>query len=171
MRPVFPLALATTLVAFIVSISYVSAEPGWSVERSEVAYLFYGEPGKPVLTITCRQEEGETGKDETRIEVETEKGTRTKADKVVLVIEAKAGRKEVPLKADICGRDNECTNLPDGEIYRYEASLPGKRARSRHRRQGRDGQHRCAWRQVLRSARRQGVQKILRHVPQLVMEG
>ena len=33
----------------------------------------------------------------------------------------------MPLKADICGGENECSNLPDGEIYRYEASVPGKR--------------------------------------------
>jgi len=118
----FLLALAMTLAA-----SSASAEPAWRVERSEVAYLFYGEPKTPVLTITCGQEEGETGRDETRIEVDTEKGTTTKADKVVLVVEMKGGRKEVPLKADICGGENECTNLPDGEIYRYEASVPGKR--------------------------------------------
>ncbi|HMK42119.1 MAG TPA: hypothetical protein VK451_11245, partial [Methyloceanibacter sp.] len=37
------------------------------------------------------------------------------------------GRKEVPLTPEICGGDNECTNLPDGEIYRYAASVPGKR--------------------------------------------
>jgi hypothetical protein len=116
-----------TLVTLSANISSASAEPGWTVERSEVAYLFYGEPSKPVLTITCGQEEGETGRDETRIEVETEKGTTTKADKVVLVIDMKSGRKEVPLEPDICGGDNECTNLPDGEIYRYEASAPGKR--------------------------------------------
>ncbi len=127
MRPAFPLALATTLAAAIASVPCASAEPGWSVERSEVAYLFYGEPSKPVLTITCGQEEGETGRDETRIEVDTDKGTTTKSDKVVLVIEMKAGRKEVPLTADICGGDNECPNLPDGEIYRYETSVPGKR--------------------------------------------
>jgi hypothetical protein len=118
----FLLALAMTLAA-----SSASAEPAWTVERSEVAYLFYGEPKTPVLTITCGQEEGETGRDETRIEVDTEKGTTTKADKVVLVVEMKGGRKEVPLKADICGGENECTNLPDGEIYRYETSVPGKR--------------------------------------------
>ena len=99
----------------------------WTVERSEVAYLFYGEPKTPVLTITCGQEEGETGRDETRIEVDTEKGHDSKPDKVVLVVEMKGGRKEVPLKADICGGENECANLPDGEIYRYEASVPGKR--------------------------------------------
>jgi hypothetical protein len=107
--------------------SNASAKPVWTVERSEVAYLFYGEPGQPVLTISCGQEEGETGRDETRIEVETEKGTTTKADKVVLVVAMKNGTKEVPLKADICGGVNECTNFPDGEIYRYEASVPGKR--------------------------------------------
>lgn len=123
----FRLVFAMVLIASSASVSSASAEPGWTVERSEVAYLFYGEPKTPVLTITCGQEEGETGKDETRIEVETEKGTRTKADKAVLVIEMKGGRKEVPLKADICGGGNECTNFPDGEIYRYEASVPGKR--------------------------------------------
>ena len=127
LRSAFPLVLATTLAASPTFDSSASAEPAWSVERSEVAYLFYGEPGKPVLTITCGQEEGETGKDETRIEVDTEKGTTTKADKVVLVIETKGGRKEVPLNADICGHESECASLPDGEIYRYEASQPGKR--------------------------------------------
>jgi len=127
MQYAFVLALGMVLAALCTSISSVSAEPAWTVERSEVAYLFYGEPKTPVLTVTCGQEEGETGKDETRIEVETEKGTRTKADKVVLIIEMKSGRKEVPLKPDICGGDNECTSLPDGEIYRYEASVPGTR--------------------------------------------
>ncbi|HZP10719.1 hypothetical protein [Methyloceanibacter sp.] len=121
------LALLTMLAASTISASSASAEPGWSVERSEVAYLFYGEPEKPLLTITCGQEEGETGRDETRIEVNTEKGTTAKAEKIVLVVETKTGRKDVPLKALVCGGDNECTNLPDGEIYRYEASLPGKR--------------------------------------------
>ena len=115
------------LAASSASISGAHAEPRWTVERSEVAYLFYGEPKTPVLTITCGQEEGETGKDETRIEVDTAKGTTTKADKVVLVVEMKSGRKEVPLTPDICGGDNECPNLPDGEIYRYETSVPGKR--------------------------------------------
>jgi hypothetical protein len=109
-----------TLVA-----SSANAEPAWTVERSEVAYLFYGEPGKAVLTITCGQQEGKTGRDETRIEVEADKGTTTKADKIVLVLAMKSGAKEVALKADICGGANECSNLPDGEIYRYEASVPG----------------------------------------------
>jgi len=127
MRSAFPLALATMLAASSTNTASANAEPGWTVERSEVAYLFYGEPKTPVLTITCGQEEGETGKEETRIEVDTEKGTTTKADKVVLVVEMKSGRKEVLLTPDICGSDNECTNLPDGEIYRYEASVPGKR--------------------------------------------
>ncbi len=122
MRFSLPLALATMLLA-----ASASAEPAWTVERSEVAYLFYGEPKTPVLTITCGQEEGETGRDETRIEVEVDKGTTTKADKIVLVVAMKSGRKEVPLKADICGGENACTNLPDGEIYRYETSVPGKR--------------------------------------------
>jgi hypothetical protein len=60
-------------------------------------------------------------------QVDTAKGTTTKADKVVLIIETKAGRKEVPLKADICADDNECTDLLKGEIYRYETSVLGKR--------------------------------------------
>ena len=115
------------LAATTTNTASANAEPGWTVERSEVAYLFYGEPKTPVLTITCGQQEGETGKDETRIEVDTVKGTTTKADKVVLVVEMKSGRKEVPLTPEICGGGNECTNLPDGEIYRYEASVPGKR--------------------------------------------
>ncbi|MGH6749557.1 MAG: hypothetical protein ACRECI_09620 [Methyloceanibacter sp.] len=126
MRSEFPLALATMLAASSASILGAHAEPRWTVERSEVAYLFYGEPKTPVLTITCGQEEGETGKDETRIEVDAAKGTTTKADKVVLVVEMKNGRKEVPLMPDICGGDNECPNLADGEIYRYETNVPGK---------------------------------------------
>ena len=51
-----------------------SAEPLWTVEAAEIAYLVYGEPGRPVLSISCGQEEGETGRDETRIQVEVEKG-------------------------------------------------------------------------------------------------
>ena len=89
-----------------------------------------------MLTITCGQEEGETGRDETRIEVEVDEGHQTKADKIVLVVAMKSGAKEVPLKADICGGANECTNLPDGEIYRYETSVPGQAARARHRVKG-----------------------------------
>jgi hypothetical protein len=115
------------LAASSANIPSARAEPVWTVEGSEVVYLFYGEPKTPVLTITCGEQEGETGKDETRIEVDTAKGTTMKADKVVLVIEMKSGRKEVPLMPDICGGDNECSNLPDGEIYRYETSVPGKR--------------------------------------------
>jgi hypothetical protein len=67
MRSAFPLALAMMLAAYSPSASSASAEPAWTVKRSEVAYLFYGEPKTPMLTITCGQEEGETGKDETRI--------------------------------------------------------------------------------------------------------
>ncbi|MFZ2017686.1 MAG: hypothetical protein WAU90_03295 [Methyloceanibacter sp.] len=127
MRSAFPLVLATMLAASSASISGAHAEPRWTVERSEVAYLFYGEPKTPVLTITCGQEDGDTGKGETRIEVDAAKGTTTKADKVVLVVEMRSGRNEVPLVPDICGGDNECPNLPDGEIYRYETDVPGKR--------------------------------------------
>jgi hypothetical protein len=127
-RSAFLFALAAMLTGSVAGIPYAIAEPGWSVERSEAVSLFYGEPKAPLLTITCGQEDGETGKDETRIEVDTAKGTTGKADKVVLVIETKAGRKEVSLKAAVCGPGNECTNLPDGETYRYETSVPGKRA-------------------------------------------
>ena len=52
------------------------AAPSWTVESSEIAYVFYGEPHKPILSISCGQEDGETGKDETRIEVEVAKGTK-----------------------------------------------------------------------------------------------
>jgi hypothetical protein len=112
-------ALAATLTAAI-------AAPGWTVEQAEIAYLVYGEPQAPVLSISCGQEEGETGRDETRIEVEVEKGTKPGKDKVVLRIEHDKGHKEVPLKPLICGGMSECKDQPDGEVYRYEASVPGK---------------------------------------------
>jgi hypothetical protein len=102
------------------------AAPLWTVEKSEIAYLFYGEPGSPVLSVSCGQEQGETGRDETRIEVEVEKGTKPGKDKVVLRIEHDKGHKEVPLKPLICGGLSECKDQPDGEVYRYEASVPGK---------------------------------------------
>jgi hypothetical protein len=121
MRPSVFLATAISQMA-----SGASAAPAWTVERSEVAYLFYGEPDKPVLSITCGQEEGETGRDETRIEVEVDAGTKPGAGQVVLVVEEKGGRKEVPLRADICSEADPCTNGVEGEVYRYEASVPGK---------------------------------------------
>jgi hypothetical protein len=102
------------------------AAPAWTVESSEIAYLFYGEPKQPVLSISCGQAEGETGKDETRIEVEVEKGTKPSADKVVLRIYQDQGHKDVPLKPLICGGASECKDQPDGEVYRYAASVPGK---------------------------------------------
>jgi hypothetical protein len=33
--------------------SAVSAAPLWTVERSEIAHLFYGEIGKPLLSVSC----------------------------------------------------------------------------------------------------------------------
>ena len=102
------------------------AAPGWTVEASEIAYLFYGEPSKPVLSIFCGQEDSETGRDETRIEVEAEPGAKPGPDKAVLVVEQDDGRKEVPLEARICGGENECADQPDGEVSRYETSVPGK---------------------------------------------
>ncbi len=106
--------------------STVSAAPLWTVERSEIAYLLYGEAGRPVLSISCGQEEGETGRDETRIEVEVEEGTKPGKDPVVLRVEQDKGHKDVPLQPLVCGGLSECKNQPDGEVYRYEAATPGK---------------------------------------------
>ena len=65
--------------------------------------------------------------DETRIEVEVEKGTKPGKDKVVLARRARTkAHKDVPLKPLVCGGLSECKNQPDGEVYRYEASVPGK---------------------------------------------
>ena len=50
MRPSVLLAVATACVA-----SSAGAAPLWTVEKSEIAYLFYGEPGRPVLSISCGQ--------------------------------------------------------------------------------------------------------------------
>ena len=105
--------------------SAVSAAPLWTVERSEIAHLFYGEIGKPLLSISCGQA-GETGRDETRIEVEVENGTKPGKDPVVLRIEQDKGHKDVPLKPLICGGLSECKNQPGGEVYRYETATPGK---------------------------------------------
>ena len=113
-------------VAIAVLASGAVAAPLWTVEKSEIAYLFYGEPGKAMLSISCGQEEGETGKDETRIEVEVETGTKPGQDKVVLRVEQDQGHKDVPLKPLICGGLSECKNQPDGEVYRYATSVPGK---------------------------------------------
>jgi hypothetical protein len=106
--------------------SAADAQPLWTAEAAEIAYLFYGEPGRPVLSISCGQEEGETGRDETRIEVEVEPGTKARSAKAVFIVEQNKGRQEVPLKPLVCGGSSECQNQPDGEIYRYEASVPGK---------------------------------------------
>jgi hypothetical protein len=83
-----------------------------------------------VLSISCGQEEGETGHDETRIEVEVEPGTKPGKDKAVLRIEHDEGDKDVTLTPLVCGASSECNNQPDNqpdsEIYRYETSVPGK---------------------------------------------
>jgi hypothetical protein len=102
------------------------AEPLWSVEAAEIAYLVYGEPGKPVLSISCGQEEGETGRDETRIEVEVEPGIKPGNGQAVLRVEQEGSHQDVRLTPLICGGASECTKQPDGEVYRYEASVPGK---------------------------------------------
>jgi hypothetical protein len=103
-----------------------SAEPLWTVEAAEIAYLVYGEPGKPVLSISCGQEEGEAGRDETRIEVEVEKGNKPGKDKVVLRVDEVKGHQAVPLTPLVCGGLSECKTQPDGEVYRYQTSAPGK---------------------------------------------
>jgi hypothetical protein len=113
-------------VAFMGAASGAWAVPLWTVEKSEIAFLFYGEPEAPVLSISCGQEEGETGRDETRIEVDVAKGTKPDKDKVVLRIEQDKGHKDVPLKPLICGGLSECKDQPDGEVYRYATSVPGK---------------------------------------------
>ena len=118
MRPSVLLAVAVACVA-----SSAGAAPLWTVEKSETAYLFYGEPGRPVLSISCGQQEGE---DETRIEVEVETGTKLGKDEVVLRIEQDKGRKDVPLKPLLCGGWSKCPSQSDGEVYRYVASVPGK---------------------------------------------
>ena len=106
--------------------SGAGAAPLWTVEKSEIAYLFYGEPGNAVLSISCGLQEGETGRDETRIEVEVEAGTKPGKDEVVLRVEQDKGHKDLPLTPLICGGMSECKNQPDGEVYRYETSVPGK---------------------------------------------
>jgi hypothetical protein len=106
--------------------SGASAKPLWTIERSEIAYLFFGELGKPVLSISCGQEKGDTGRDETRVAVEVAKGTKPGKDQVVLRVVKENGGKDVPLKALICGGSSECKNRPDGEVYRYETSVSGK---------------------------------------------
>src|SRR4029078_8585144 len=121
MRPAALRAAATACVA-----SSAGAAPLWTVEKSEIAYLFYGEPGRPVLSISCGQQEGEAGKDATRIEVEVETGTKPGKDDVVLRIEQDKGRKDVPLKPLLCGGWSKCPSQSDGEVYRYVASVPGK---------------------------------------------
>ena len=82
MRCYVVLAVAMTGLAPV-----AGAEPLWTVEAAQIAYLVYGEPGKPVLSISCGQEEGETARDETRIEVEVEKGNKPGKDKVVLRVD------------------------------------------------------------------------------------
>ena len=121
MRWCVVLAVAMTGLAPV-----AGAEPLWTVEAAQIAYLVYGEPGRPVLSISCGQEEGETGRDETRIEVEVEKGNKPGKDKVVLRVDEGKGHRAVPLTPLICGGLSECQNQPDGEVYRYETSVPSK---------------------------------------------
>jgi hypothetical protein len=102
------------------------AAPAWSVSSADIAYLSYGEPDRPLLSISCGHPEGEAGKDASRVEVEVEKGTKPGTKKVILVVEHKGGKAELPLKAMICGGETPCPNQPDGEIDRYEMSMGGR---------------------------------------------
>ena len=106
--------------------SGVSAAPLWTVERSGTAYLLFGEPGNPILTISCGLEDGESGRDETRIEVAVETGTKAGTDKAVLRVMEEKASTELPLKPLVCGGPSGCETRPDGEVYRYETSVPGK---------------------------------------------
>ncbi len=121
MRCCVVLAVAMTGLAPV-----ASAEPLWTVDAAQIAYLVYGEPGKPVLSISCGQAEDETGRDETRIEVEVEKGNKPPKKKVVLRVHEDKGHQAVPLTPLICGGSSECQNQPDGEVYRYATSVPSK---------------------------------------------
>ncbi len=163
MRPSVLLAVAVACVA-----SGAGAAPLWTVEKSEIAYLFYGEPDRPVLSISCGQQEGETGKDETRIEVEVETGTKPGKDKVVLRIEQDKGHKDVPLKPLICGGLSECKNQPDGEVYRYETSVPGKTLALDIASKGRKLIIDAPGAKIAAPARSGGLQEILRQLPELV---
>ena len=163
MRPSVLLAVAVACVA-----SSAGAAPLWTVEKSEIAYLFYGEPDRPVLSISCGQQEGETGKDETRIEVEVETGTKPGKDKVVLRIEQDKGHKDVPLKPlHLRGVER----MPEPARRRglsLRSERPGQEPCARHRRQGPQACHRRAGRQDRRAGRSGGLQEILRQLPELV---
>jgi hypothetical protein len=121
MRPSVVLAVAVAGVA-----SSAGAAPLWTVEKSEIAHLFYGEPDRPVLSISCGQQEGSTSKDETRIEVMVEPGTKPGQDTVVLRKEQDKGHKDVPLTPLLCDGSSECPSQPAGEVFRYVASVAGK---------------------------------------------
>jgi hypothetical protein len=114
-----------------------SAQPLWTAEAAEIAYLVYGEPGRPVLSISCGQEEGETGRDETRIEVEVEPGTKSGKEKAVLRVEHDEGHKDVALTPLVCGGVSESTTSPTA---RSIATRPAFRASiSRSTSPGRSG--------------------------------
>ena len=163
MRCCVVLAVAMTGLAPV-----AGAEPLWTVEAAQIAYLVYGEPGKPVLSISCGQEEGETGRDETRIEVEVEKGNKPGKDKVVLRVDEDKGHQAVPLTPLICGGSSECQN-PAG---RRGLSLRDERTEQgscgRHRQQGENAVDRCARRQDHRAGGPGRLQEILGQLPELV---
>ena len=69
---------------------------------------------------------------------------------------------------DICGGDNECPNLPDGEIYRYETNVPGKRLAIDIADKGETISIDAPGAKISAPRDATGVQEILGHVPQLV---
>ena len=144
------------------------AEPLWTVQAAEIAYLFYGEPGKPVLSISCGQEEGETGHDEIRIEVEVEKGSRPGKARAVLRVDQENGHQDVPLTPLICGGSSECQSQPDGEVYRYETRVPGKTLALEIASQAKVLVDRCAGRQDRRAGGTGRLQEIPCQLPELV---
>jgi hypothetical protein len=105
--------------------SVAAAEPAWHVLQEEVTALVFGDSGNALIAITCGRDE-ETGDDQTGITVRAEPGTKPPQDPVMLVLESKEARKEVPLKPDLCGKD-ECSDRAEGEVSIYATALPGLR--------------------------------------------
>jgi hypothetical protein len=105
------------------AVSEAVADPGWNVFQDEVPTLLYGDPENALISIICGRDE-ETGKEETWISVAVDNGTKPAKGKIVLILESKKTRKEVPLRPKICG-DGECNTRAAGEVYLYEATFPG----------------------------------------------
>jgi hypothetical protein len=120
MRRAIPLAVAICVLS-----SGLSAAPAWQVIQDEVTALMFGDPGDALIAITCGRNE-QSGADETGITVRAEPGTKPPQGPVVLVLESKDARKELPLKPNICGKD-ECSDRAEGEVSIYATAIPGLR--------------------------------------------